>query len=558
MSTREDVLRLVHFAADAWKELVLASLGVYATYKLAGAALDLWHSTQSPLRDLRTPSEPAHWMFGHMRTMLNCNSNEIQERWTAQLGETFAIRSLFGRYQLVTTDLRSNTHVLFASNVFQKSAPKRRGLRKLMGEGALWAEGAQHRAQRRLLNPAFGISHVRDMTETFLESGAKACPLREIWNNKCLEAGGSAQLNALAWLGHATLDAIGKACFDHEFGTLDGHTSELAEAFEQLFRTDVTAADQIRMMVNDKLPIVRAILPGRREKLVEVGKKKMDEACLRIVQEKKEAILAEMSGGKIDKRDVAGNDVISLLLRANLAADVDPAMRLSDEEVLAQIPTFLAAGHETTSTETTWAMYALAKDAKVQKRLRDELLAVPTDAPSFDTLNALPYLDQVIREVLRLHTVATFLTRQAMEDDVVPLAKPIVDRHGRTLSHIKMQKGDEVMIPIWLINRSKEIWGPDADKFIPERWDNIPQEASNIPGIAPNLMSFIGGPRACIGFRFAIAEMKALLFHIVRGFEFKLTVDPDTELWSRTAIIMRPQLRASNSVELPVTLTPIA
>lgn len=91
----------------------------------------------------------------------------------------------------------------------------------------------------------------------------------------------------------------------------------------------------------------------------------------------------------------------------------------------------------------------------------------------------------------------------------------------------------------------------------PERWDNVPQEASSIPGIAPNLMSFIGGPRSCVGHRFAVAEMKALLFHIVRGFEFRFAVD-QSELWSRTSALMRPQSRKDNTVQLPVVLTPVA
>ncbi|KZV94749.1 hypothetical protein EXIGLDRAFT_498530 [Exidia glandulosa HHB12029] len=69
-------------------------------------------------------------------------------------------------------------------------------------------------------------------------------------------------------------------------------------------------------------------------------------------------------------------------------------------------------------------------------------------------------------------------------------------------------------------------------------------------------MSFYGGPRSCIGFRFAIAEMKSLLFHVIRGFEFKLAVDEDA-LWSRSGILMRPQLRGSNKTELPVVLTPL-
>ena len=85
----------------------------------------------------------------------------------------------------------------------------------------------------------------------------------------------------------------------------------------------------------------------------------------------------------------------------------------------------------------------------------------------------------------------------------------------------------------------------------------MPQDASTIPGITPNLMSFLGVTRSCLGHRFAVAEMKALLFHIVRGFEFRLAVEP-SELWARTDILLRPQLRSDNSVQLPVLLTPVA
>ncbi|KZV96634.1 cytochrome P450 [Exidia glandulosa HHB12029] len=554
IASRDDLLRALE--SVPWTQVALGGAGAYTAYSVGSFVYDYWRKSRSPLRDLPHPKEPANWIFGHLRVMFSSENNEIQERWVEELGETFAMRTLFGKYQLVTTDTRANTHVLFASHVFQKSELTRRATKRFLGEGVLMTEGAQHRDQRRLLNPAFGFSHVRDMTEIFLEKGAQ---LREIWYNKCIEAGGSVKLNALHWMSKATLDAIGKAGFDYEFGTLNetGETNELAEAFEQVFRTDFTVYQQMRVMMNDRFPLLRAIAPGERAKLTDASKRKMDEVGMQIVQEKKAALLAELGGSaeKIEKNALAGNDLITLLLRANLAADAD--MRLSDEEVLAQIPTFLVAGHETTSNSTTWAMYSLARNPAAQKKLRDEILAVPTDTPSLDMLNALTYLDQVAREVLRLHTVVSFIQREAMMDDLIPLGKPIVDRNGKTITHIKVQKGDQVMVPIWLINRSKSIWGPDADQFRPERWENPPQEASSIPGIAPNLMTFIGGPRSCIGFRFAIAEMKALIFHIVRGFEFKLAVDP-SELWSRTGVLMRPQLRSNNSVELPVILTPVA
>ena len=92
-------------------------------------------------------------------------------------------------------------------------------------------------------------------------------------------------------------------------------------------------------------------------------------------------------------------------------------------------------------------------------------------------------------------------------------------------------------------------------QYSPERWESLPALAADIPGITPGLMSFIGGPHSCVGHRFAVAEMKALLFHVVRGFEFRLAVDP-SEVWTRPGF-MRPLLRTEKKVQLPVFLTPV-
>jgi cytochrome P450 len=106
-----------------------------------------------------------------------------------------------------------------------------------------------------------------------------------------------------------------------------------------------------------------------------------------------------------------------------------------------------------------------------------------------------------------------------------------------------VRKGDHFIIPIGVINRSKDIWGPDADDFRwvirmlvyslglnihrPDRWLlDLPAGVSDVPGLWANLMTFLGGQRACIGFKFAVLETKALLFHLIRAFEFELAVDP--------------------------------
>ena len=87
-----------------------------------------------------------------------------------------------------------------------------------------------------------------------------------------------------------------------------------------------------------------------------------------------------------------------------------------------------------------------------------------------------------------------------------------------------MKKGDSIILPIRGLNVSKDIWGKDADEFksvysvivisphmliifhSPERWENLPEVAKNMPGVWGHVMTFIGGARGCIGYRFALIE----------------------------------------------------
>lgn len=105
-----------------------------------------------------------------------------------------------------------------------------------------------------------------------------------------------------------------------------------------------------------------------------------------------------------------------------------------------EVPTFLIAGHETTSTETMWALFALAQAPDVQQKLRAELRGVPTDSPDMDELNALPYLDMVVRETLRLHAAVNAVSRIAAKDDVIPLAEPFTDTKGVVRHEIRYVK----------------------------------------------------------------------------------------------------------------------
>ena len=73
----------------------------------------------------------------------------------------------------------------------------------------------------------------------------------------------------------------------------------------------------------------------------------------------------------------------------------------------------------------------------MQRKLREELLAVDTETPDMDVLNALPYLDMVIKETMRVHAPVAETPRIAVRDEVVPLSMPIVDARGEVHESIK-------------------------------------------------------------------------------------------------------------------------
>ncbi|KAG8815206.1 hypothetical protein FRC19_001183 [Serendipita sp. 401] len=241
------------------------------------------------------------------------------------------------------------------------------------------------------------------------------------------------------------------------------------------------------------------------------------------------------------------------MILSSLNEKEDSGKTLSDEEVLHQIPTFLLAGHETTSTSTTWTILSLAEHPEIQKKLRSELLTLDTESPSMEDLNSLPYLDAVVRESLRYHSVVSGTLRVASQDDVIPLEKPFMDKSGNLRDCIPISKGDTIFIPIRWFNRTTSIWGEDAKAFNPDRWKAVPKDTYAIPGVWGNQLTFLGGPRACIGYRFALVEMKALLFFLVRNFEFELAV-PAEDITRRPGVVTRPAVKSelSKGNQLPM------
>lgn len=85
----------------------------------------------------------------------------------------------------------------------------------------------------------------------------------------------------------------------------------------------------------------------------------------------------------------------------------------------------------------TWTLFSLAQQSEIQTRLREELLTVSTDVLSMDELQALPFLDAVLRESLRLHPAVPLTIRQVAKDDIITLGEPVIDRYGEKITEVR-------------------------------------------------------------------------------------------------------------------------
>jgi len=223
-----------------------------------------------------------------------------------------------------------------------------------------------------------------------------------------------------------------------------------------------------------------------------------------------------------------GKDIISILLRENMEASMED--RLSDNELLGQVTSLTFAATDTTSGALSRIFHLLALHKDVQTRLREEILEARKqnggEDLGYDTLVSLPYMDAICRETLRLYPPVSSIIRSARQDIILPLGVPIKGKNGKEINAIPIPKGTDVIGSIIGSNRNPQFWGPDVDEWKPERWSNpLPESVINarVPGVYSHLLTFSGGARSCIGFKFSQLEIKVILVLLLEKIEFSLS-----------------------------------
>ncbi|KAI0754478.1 cytochrome-450 hydroxylase [Daedaleopsis nitida] len=513
----------------------LAALAACAAYLFYLAVLEpRWN----PLR--RLPGPPTRSFFGnHMGMVLDpSRSPRVHEAFVKHYGRNVRIRGFLPWDQrLFTLDPVSLAHILKHSTIYEKPWQSRALISSLIGTGMLAAEGHMHKRQRRVGTPAFSIQNMRALIPVTFQ---KAVELRDRWMALIADAQteaedekrkGGARLDVCHWVSRATFDVIGLAGFDYQFNAIHDESNELFLAYKEMFEIAVSQqGGGLWELVILYFPFLDRFSPGDRFKVVKQSQETIKRVAGRLIQEKKRKIEEAEKAGSV----YGGKDLLSALLRSNVAVDLPPDQRISDEDILHNINTFMFAGSDTSSLSVTWILYLLSVYPAVQDRLRAELLFVaPTSLESltqdeivslYAQVAELPYLENVVRETLRLIPPVHSSIRVATQDDVIPTATPVKLRtqYGdvEETDAFVMPKGSCVHVPIEAFNLDREVWGPDGWAFNPDRWDHLPDAVKAQPGLYNNILTFSAGPRSCIGVKFSIIEIKMFMFVLVTHFKF--------------------------------------
>ncbi|KAF9002264.1 cytochrome P450 [Cyathus striatus] len=535
--------------------LLLELCLLYVAWKI-GPSYIRQYIFKGPLENIPGPPSSS-FMSGNVRQFLNRNAWEFHKEVAARYGSVVKIKSLFGRSVLYVFDPKAMHYIVVKDQYSYERITE--GTKILLGEGLLATSGDHHRKQRKLLNPVFSTAHMREMVPIFWEVSHK---LRDTIVSQIKN--GKEELDMSHWMTRMALELVGQSGLGYSFDpmTEGAPPHPYSTAVKELVPT-LGRLSRFRGILPN---LLRFGPPGFRRWLVNIAPFKvfhklrditdlMHKTSVEILESKRKALA---QGDETVERQVArGKDIMSILLKANMeAAEED---RLPEHEVLAQMSTLTFAAMDTTSNALSRILHLLSLHPEVQEKLRQEVTEAVAKHGDllYDEIESLSYLDAVCRETLRLYPPVSQISRVTNKDVILPLSNPVKGLDGKDLPEIYVPKGTNVFVSILSSNRNPEIWGEDSMEWIPERWlSPLPESVkeAHIPGIYSHLMTFIGGGRACIGFKFSQLEMKVVLVMLLKS--FKLTPSDKEIFWAMHGIAIPTVVGGNPTVpSLPIKLS---
>jgi cytochrome P450 len=344
--------------------------------------------------------------------------------------------------------------------------PKHTAAERLFTQNLAVMNGTHHKQQRRLMQPAFHRQQVQSYATAM---AALTQRMLDQW-----QAGTTIDL--LTEMQQLTQQIAITTLFG-----LDGE-AELVQ-IGKLLRAAIGAGTSPLALL---IPINLPGLPFHRAN--------------RLMEQVEEYIRSVVSR---KRAQMDATDVLATLVQVR---DED-GTRLSDDELIGHAFTLFVAGHETTSNALTWTLFLLNQHPRVAADLLDELEGVLHGAaPAIEQLSRLPLLEGVVKESLRLLSPAPIGIR--------------ITSAPCELAGYKLPRGANVIYSEFITHRLPELYA-EPDRFKPERWLSLERSTYEY-------LPFAAGPHMCIGWAFAMQELKFVLAMLLQ--RYRLALAPNTQL----------------------------
>jgi cytochrome P450 len=381
--------------------------------------------------------------------------------------QTHIRRNVLGYRVHIPLDPDSVQRVLLdnAAN-YQKPGLVKKLLRRTVGRGLLSSDGALWREQRKIVSASFVPSAVDALVPSFARAARLAM---EGWQPSATDMAEQAT--------KTTMRVIADSLFGGDPRLITSEAmAHISAALE--------GVSEARLQIMLGVPLMPWSLRGRR---AHKGQQYLRTTLARLVEER----IAEGKGG-------AGDFLDKLIAALNLRFDPAEAHDLAVDNAA----TFYLAGHETTSNAITWTLFLLSELPDLQEEAAAEARAALGEGEDDSGLpDRLPLLRRILEESMRVYPPVPRFDREAVAADM--------------LGDAEILPGDIISIWPWLLHRHRKLWD-DADAFDPDRF--LPEAKAERHRF--QYLPFGGGPRLCVGARFAQFEALTILSHWIARWRF--------------------------------------
>jgi len=374
---------------------------------------------------------------------------------------------------------------------------------------------AEHTRKRKTISHTFSTKNVGQF-ETYMSQNLNLFIQR--WDTLSNNAHGQyAKIDCLHWFNYLAFDIIGDLAFGQPFGMLEKgkDITEIRKSPD----APITYAPAVEVLNRrGEVSGTLGCLPGLKPYAKYLPDPFFTKGLAAVEN------LAGIAVARVSQRLESKTDVERVDLLARLMEGRDETgAKLCRAELTAEALTQLIAGSDTTSNTSCAILYYITKTPGVLEKLQkelDEAIPAGVDVPTYDMVKDLPYMQNVINETLRIHSTSSLgLPRLVPPGEGVE----ILGQHFPAYTVLS--------VPAYTIHHSKEIWGSNADDFVPDRWDNITERQKNA------FIPFSYGPRSCVGRNVAEMELALIVGTTFRRYEFDLY---QKELETREGFLRKP------------------